>query len=556
MNASPHSSVYETLAATAGRWPDRDVLQVLPSTAAVYGIEAGSISYGDMKAQVDELSARLQRAGYRRGMRVATLLENRPEFFILWLALNRLGASIVPINPDLRAGELEYLIENAEPALIICIPERASELQACVKAVSLELSVQSLDQPLTHPRIDAVVAADFATPEREAAVLYTSGTTGRPKGCVLSNNYFLLAGDWYRDVGGLASLSEEGECMITPLPVFHMNAMAYSFMAMLTVGGSLCVLDRFHPSSWWSDVRASEASCLHYLGVMPTLLMNAPPAKNDRQHSIRFGFGAGVDPDLHEDFESRFGFPMVEAWAMTETGAGAVVAASTPERRIGCSCLGTPADNIEYRLTDEQGADVSVGEPGELWVRRAGADPRLGFFTEYYRDPQATAEAWEHGWFHTGDVVRKDESGNLYFVDRRKNVIRRSGENIAAVEVESILKRHEAVDAVGVTAVSDTIRGDEVFAFVVTAEPSAQLANELAQWALQQMAYYKVPGYFAFVPALPLTATQKVQRAELKKQAEHRVLDTETIDTRAYKRRNVATATVTSPGQSTYQGIP
>ena len=147
-----------------------------------------------------------------------------------------------------------------------------------------------------------------------------------------------------------------------------------------------------------------------------------------------------------------------------------------------------------------------------MLVRRAGPEPRRGFFSHYYKDPKATEEAWAGGWFHTGDLVRKDAEGRYFFVDRKKNVIRRSGENIAAVEVESILMKHPAITAAGVAAVADDIRGEEVFAGLVSSIP----AEEIAGWALDQMAYYKVPGYIAFVDALPLTPTQKIQRAELK----------------------------------------
>jgi len=364
-------------------------------------------------------------------------------------------------------------------------------------------------------RENAVVAKCASGDAVEAAVLYTSGTTGKPKGCVLSNAYFLLAGRWYAELGGIANLSTQEERMITPLPIFHMNAMAYSFMAMVTVGGCLIALDRFHPKTWWSVVSESRATCLHYLGVMPSILMSLPTNDLEQKHQVRFGFGAGVDPKLQQDFETRFGFPLIEAWAMTETGAGAVISAHTPDRLIGRSCLGAPEGWVDTRIIDDDGNDVSANTPGELLVRNKGRDPRYGFFTEYYKDPDATAEAWRDGWFHTGDIVQKDAAGRIYFVDRKKNIIRRSGENIAAVEVESMLNRHPKIKAVAVCGVPDPLRGDEVFACVVTDGPKDGLAQDIATWALDQMAYYKVPGYIAFVDALPLTTTQKIQRKEL-----------------------------------------
>ena len=156
---------------------------------------------------------------------------------------------------------------------------------------------------------------------------------------------------------------------------------------------------------------------------------------------MRFGFGAGVDRRHHAPFEQRFGFPLLEAWAMTETGAGAVVIANREPRHVGTELLRPRRSaRVQWRLVDDDGDDVPTGEPGELLVRAAGADPRRGFFSGYLKDEAATAEAWADGWFHTGDMVRRDADGQLYFVDRRKNVIRRSGENISAVEVESVLR--------------------------------------------------------------------------------------------------------------------
>jgi len=530
-----NGTVYEAFEATAKRFPNRPLLNVLRSTADIYGIEAGEITYAEAARHIAEIAENLAGAGYGAGMRVGLLLENRPAFFLHWLALNRLGASVVPINPDLRLAEQTYLIGHCEPALIVAIDSRREELQSAAAAAGVALAVVAPDTRPPGPRSDAVTAEPETGEAREAAVLYTSGTTGNPKGCVLPNTYFLLAGQWYANVGGLATLNEEGERMITPLPIFHMNAMAYSFMAMLAVGGCLTVLDRFHPRSWWKDVADARATCLHYLGVMPSMLIGLSPSPDDAAHRIRFGFGAGVDPKIQAEFESRFGFPLVEAWAMTETGAGAVIAASTPDRLVGQASIGRPDADIETMIADETGVAVAPGNPGELLVRRAGKDHRYGFFSHYYRDADATADAWAGGWFHTGDIVREDTHGNMFFVDRKKNVIRRSGENIAAIEVESILMRHPGIEAAGVTAVPDPLRGDEVFACLkVTGGLGAE---DIVRWCLEQMAYYKVPGYIAFVDALPLTSTQKIQRSQLNTLAQQLLTDPATENTVHLKKR-------------------
>ncbi len=537
MTAMTVETVYEAFAATAEKYPDRPFLNVLPGTADIYGIPPGELTYGAARQEVDTLARDLMEAGYGAGMRVALLLENRPTFFLHWLAVNRIGGSVVPVNPDLRAAELEYLIGHSEPALIVSVEDRHKELEAAVAAAGIKAAVIAPGDPILGPRDQAVTARPLEGEAREAAILYTSGTTGKPKGCVLPNTYFLLAGRWYASVGGLATLTEDGERMITPLPVFHMNAMAYSFMAMVMVGGCLTVLDRFHPRAWWQDVAASRATCLHYLGVMPSMLMGFDPSPEERAHQVRFGFGAGVDPKLQIAFEDRFGFPLVEAWAMTETGAGAVIAASGEDRLVAQASIGKPGTGVECRLVDDSGREAAQGE---LLVRHAGPDPRYGFFSEYYKDATATDEAWKDGWFHTGDIVRQGKDGNLFFVDRKKNVIRRSGENIAAVEVESILMRHPDIEAAGIAPVPDPVRGDEVFACLKVKNPSRDKAEAITRWCLEQMAYYKAPGYIAFVDKLPLTPTQKIQRAALKELALQLLEDPDTIATGHMKKRQAS----------------
>ncbi|MEO4001439.1 AMP-binding protein [Mesorhizobium sp. CAU 1732] len=538
------ATVYGAVKSASERFGARDFLNVLPETAAVYGIEPRAWTYAQAFAEIERLRLAYEAAGYRAGGRVMLLMENRPAFFLHWFALNALGLSVVPVNPDLQSSELDYMAGHAEPVLAVAIAARVSDLEKASASSGVGFPVitpEDAPPPLSDHLAGFCKDASATPLRREAAMLYTSGTTGKPKGCVLSNLYFLAAGRWYADAGGYCSLTEDGERMITPLPIFHMNAMAYSLMAMVSVGGCLTALDRFHPRSWWQSVRDSKATCLHYLGVMPSMLMKAEPSAADRDHAVRFGFGAGIDPKLHGPFEDRFGIPLVEAWAMTETGAGAVIAANHEPRKRGTSCLGRTRDGVEARIVTDAGEDAAPGEPGELLVRHAGEDPRYGFFTEYYKNADATAEAWDGGWFHTGDIVARDADGDVFFVDRKKNVIRRSGENIAAVEVESILMQHPDVRAAGVAALPDELRGDEVFAcLVVDGGGDEAKARAIVSWCLERVAYYKAPGYIAFVDALPLTATQKIQRSELKGLAARLALDPATVNTCAMKKRQAA----------------
>ena len=466
------------------------------------------------------------------------MLGNRPAAFLHWFALNGLGASVVPLNPDLRPAELDFLMAHSGICLAIGAANHTGTLHDAAIRYRGTCAVASDGGEIASAPIHAHdQAPDAGT---ECALLYTSGTTGTPKGCVLSNAYFLRCGRWYTEIGGLCALRPGEERLITPLPMTHVNAMAYSTLAMVMTGGCIIPLDRFHPRSWWQTVRDSDATILHSLGVMPTMLLGFDPAPDDRAHDVRFGFAPGVDPRWHAAFEARFGIPMIDAWAMTETGGGAVVIASHEPRHVGQSCFGRPQSFMQYRIVDQSGVDIADDTPGELLVRAAGPDPRAGFFTEYLGDEQATEAAWEGGWFHTGDVVRRDADENLYFVDRWKNVIRRSGENIAAAEVESVLRQHRLVREVACAAVPDELRGEEVLACIVPREPvgdKARDAADIVAHALGELAYFKAPGYVAFVDALPLTATNKIQRGELKTWARELPGTPDCIDTRHLKRR-------------------
>jgi acyl-coenzyme A synthetase/AMP-(fatty) acid ligase len=227
---------------------------------------------------------------------------------------------------------------------------------------------------------------------------------------------------------------------------------------------------------------------------------------------------------------------------MTETGASACVMANHEPRFVGTSCFGKPEAFVEVRLVDDEGRDVPAGTPGELLVRAAGPDPRRYFFSGYLKDDAATEHAWSGGWFHTGDMVRADGEGRLCFVDRKKNVIRRSGENISAVEVESVLNQHPLVKTSAVAATPDEMRGDEVLACVIARDPvpaerRAGVAASIVEHALAQLAYYKAPGYVAFVEAMPLTLSQKIQRGELRDIARALPGQPNCIDTRAMKKR-------------------
>ncbi|HTL90823.1 MAG TPA: AMP-binding protein, partial [Steroidobacteraceae bacterium] len=334
--AQQAQTVAAAFAAAHARYANHDFLEVLPTVATGFGIEARTWTYAQAGSEIERLRAAYRAAGYGHGHRAGLLLLNRPEFLFHFIALNALGVSVVPLSPEWRNAELEYLLGHSEICVAATIPARAETLAQAARAAGSALV-------LTDPQGSAIAPAPHAAPklplpidaDSECALLYTSGTTGRPKGCVLPNEYFLCAGRWYAGAGGLTTVRPGIERMLTPLPMMHMNALAYSTMCMIVSGGCLVLLDRFHPKSWWASVRQSRATIVHYLGVMPAILLADPPTPADQDHAVRFGFGAGVNPRHHAAFEARFGFPLIEAWAMTETGAGAVLVANREPRHVG-----------------------------------------------------------------------------------------------------------------------------------------------------------------------------------------------------------------------------
>ncbi|MDK3020736.1 AMP-binding protein [Pseudodonghicola flavimaris] len=530
-------SVYALLARQAGRFADHDLFVLPEAVRALWDEGQNRWSYGAALAEIDALSARFAAAGIGRGDRVALLLENRPAHFLTWLALNRLGGVMVPVNPQASAEEIGYLLSHSEARLLIRLPKYAGTADPV--AAGLGLPALAPGDPL--PQIRQAAPAGGADLEGDCALIYTSGSTGKPKGCLLSNRYFLNWATWYSAQGGAISLRQGQERLMTPLPTFHVNSTGHSFLGMLSCGGAQIIIDRFHPRSWWRDAIDCEATCFHYLGVMPAILLELPEAPEDRGHKMRYGLGGGVHPDHHARFEARFGVPLLEGWAMTETGGAGTFCTPEEPRHVGSRCIGRPdrpGPALQIRLVDEEGQEVPRGTPGELLLRAAGDNPREGFFSGYLKDPEATEAAWAGGWLHTGDVMRQGADGSLFFVERRKNIIRRSGENIAAAEVELAIQTVPGVSAVAVLPTPDPLRDEEVLAVVVpTAEAGedAALAQAILETCAARLTYFKVPGYIVFQDSLPTTSTQKVRKPALRQLAADPLAAPRCIDLREQK---------------------
>lgn len=473
-------------------------------------------SYGEVAERATKLIERYAAAGYGHGHRVSLLLENRPEFMLHFLALDALGCWAVPLNPDFRRDDFAYVLDHSSVDLIVTLSHHAPNLQAAVAVCGRQIPI--VDVAEFHEALPRAQRPAKSTPcgrESESVLMYTSGTTGMPKGCIITNEYFFFAAERYLGAGGTMTIEHGAERLYNPLPLFYANGLAIANPAMILSRNCMIFSDRFHASTWWEELVATGATMIHYLGIIPPVLMARPESPLERRHCVRFGVGAGVDPALRIAFEERFGITLVEIYGMSEVGICCFDVST--ERDGKTRSVGRDMPGMEFQIVDDDGKPQPAGTPGELRVRRAGSDPRRGLLKEYFRDPGTTAAIWQDGWFHTGDILVETPAG-LVFVDRKKHMVRRSGQNISAAEVEATLRAHPAVREVAIIAVADALRDEEVFACVVpadTAKPARELADALVRFSLERLAYFKVPGWVAFLDTLPTTYTQKLRKGEI-----------------------------------------
>ncbi|MEP9365111.1 AMP-binding protein [Nocardioides sp. CN2-186] len=471
----PDTTLVSRLLHAAARWPDRPAWTFVDAE----GVEV-TLTFDEVELRTAAVAQALRERGVEAGDRVAVMLDNQPEFPVTWLALTRLGAAIVPLNVRYRSVDAQHLLDDAG-------------VRVAVTSAAYADLLRRLDRPPTvHLVDDLSPERDFAQgPVDPAAIVnvqYTSGTTGRPKGCLLSHRYWTtLATSLVDEFPRIGS----DDVMLTAQPFHYIDPM-WNMVTALSAGAHLVVLDGFHPSTFWDQVRRHGVTYFYCLAAMPTLLLRMPPDHLDREHRVRAVQCSAIPPSLHAELEKRWGAPWFEAFGMTETGADIRVSPDDHDELVGSGCLGRPAAHREVRIDDG----------GQMWLRGAGMmDGYLG-----HPDP------FVDGWFPTGDLARVDDQGRVYLQGRLKDMIRRSGENIAAREVEEVLLSHPAVRLAAVVGVPDDIRGEEVKAYVVAPDASEE---ELAAWCTERLASFKVPRFWEFRDDLPLTASHRVEKSKL-----------------------------------------
>jgi crotonobetaine/carnitine-CoA ligase len=444
-------------------------------------------------AEVESFAGYLQ-SRVEPGDRIAVMMANRAEFMITWLAAVACRAVLVSLNPAARSHDAGHILRDSAAGIAVVGREHEAlfrELQLSCPALK-EIVVADDQEP---GGLAAFTGAWSGPRPAEAAndvtnVYYTSGTTGPPKGCMVGHDYWLRFADLVIGLYGITA----GDRMLCCLQFFY-NDPPWQLLVAMRARTSLVVMRRFSVSRYWRVVRQHDVTVLFGIASTASLLLKAPVSGDDSEHSVRLAIQVGIPAPLHKDLVTRWGAPWVEAYGLTETGLIVSMPVEFATEMIGSGSIGLPCPGADVRVLDSGGAEVSADEIGEIVVRAPG------LMCGYLNRPDATEETYRGGWLHTGDLGRRDGQGFLYFQGRMKDIIRRAGENIAAAEVETVLRSHPGVLEVAAVPTPDSLLGEEVKVHVLLAR--GQTAEsvppaDLIAFSEARLARYKVPRFLEY----------------------------------------------------------
>jgi crotonobetaine/carnitine-CoA ligase len=498
---------------------DRTIGRILAAKAATVGerpfllFEGSRFSYADAHAITNGYAEGFRRAGIGRGEHVALMLDNRPELLWAMWGLGKLGAVAVPLNTAAKGDLLEYLLDQSDSVLVCAEDAYAERVRdvagAAVRAVLGPSEIAGFaDLAVGDP--PEMLEVQHSDPH---LIMYTSGTTGPSKGVVSPHSQGHAVG---RQMASLSGYRPD-DVLYTCLPVFHANALWYTIYAALWADACVALSRGFSARRFWDEVRASGATVFNALGAMANIIWQQPESPRDRDHRVRIAMMVPTSRDLAERFDRRYGIRTTSVFAMTENCAVTVFGPGDPVAKADSA--GRVRD-VEVQIVDDERRPLPVGELGEICIRpRERGSIMLG----YYEMPAATVAATTDLWFHTGDRGRLDTDGYLYFADRKKEAIRRRGENISAFEVETVLCRHPAVAEAAAVPVPSELGEDDVMAYVVAARDAEIDHAELIRFCAEHMAYYMVPRYLDVIDALPKTPSEKIEKYKLAVSARERL---------------------------------
>ncbi|WP_164670205.1 class I adenylate-forming enzyme family protein [Virgibacillus doumboii] len=466
------------------------------------------ISYEEMLNRVNKTAAWLEKKGIKKGDTVAMMLKNSPEFYYIWFACGALGAIMLPINIASTASELRYFLEHSESKGFIYNPAfKTKEIEEVIKDVPL-LFHQAENQEWENnvKKMDASSHKKQVGSQDVCGIMYTSGTTAKPKGVLITHENYLYAGHSSVLYQGL---TPEDRYLIF-LPLFHVNSQYYTSMSTLVVGGSIILLESFSANGFWDNVEKYQPTVSSFVATIIKILLELESHPYEKKHSIRqIGYGLFVTKNDVEAFKERFGIPLYQWFGMTESITTNITTPFYDEMQedpeTGIFSIGKAGLGQEVKIVNEEGLECPYGTVGEIIIK----SPSL--MKGYYKNEFETNKTINDGWLYTGDNGYMNDEGYIWFVDRGKDVIKRAGENISSLEIENVLSDHPSVINCAVIAAPDTLREEKVVAYIETEDKNLD-AETLTAFCQKQLSSFKIPEEYHFVDEFPKTSIGKIQK--------------------------------------------
>jgi len=483
-------------------------------------------TYREFDENVNKYANILHGLGIKKGDKVNVHLLNSPEYLFSWFAIAKLGAVMIPTNVLSGAFEMEYFLNFSDSVAIITEPNYMdmykSILDKCPHIKNILLARTSPLYPNKKLYPTTIIIQDILKdtspevppvtfdPEDDLMMLFTSGTTARPKAVQLTHANAVYAGIFGSQ--GYKVVPEDRHFMV--LPLFHVNAQFISVMPTLTAGATLIMAEQFSASRYMEQARQHRATTASLVAATAKMILAQPKNELDGKNDFRLIMYAIAIPDEQwVEFETRFNVKLSDLWGLTETLAETTM--NPVDLEMKRNCIGLARLGNEVKVVNEEGKEVPPGTIGELVVKGV---PGRTIMKGYYKNPEATAETIQDGWLYTGDNAYMDEDGYFHFVDRKKDMIKRGGENVAAVEVEYVISLHPKVQEVAVIGVPDPIRDEAIMALVVLKEGEASDADEIIDFCKERLAKFKVPSFVEFKDSFPKTSIGKIQKNILRKE--------------------------------------